>query len=79
MTFSHGDIASHRQRYQMIRELEEDVGRPIGVMRLEYHLLALAREDLNQLHAAVAEPHVRTNTIYVTAPTLNSTASRCGC
>ena len=60
MTFSHGDIASHRQRYQMIRELEEDVGRPIGVMRLEYHLLALAREDLNQLHAAVAEPHVRT-------------------
>ena len=28
-------------------------------VRLEHHLLALAREDLNQLHAAVAEPHVR--------------------
>ena len=26
---------------------------------LEHHLLALAREDLNQLHPAVAEPHVR--------------------
>ena len=25
----------------------------------EHHLLALAREDLNQLHPAVAEPHVR--------------------
>ena len=32
LNFSHGDIASHRQRYQMIRELEEDVGRPIGVI-----------------------------------------------
>ena len=28
-------------------------------VRLEDHLLALTREDLNQLHAAVAEPHVR--------------------
>ena len=28
-------------------------------VRLEHHLLALAREDLNQLHAAVAEPNVR--------------------
>ena len=28
-------------------------------MRLEDHLLAFAREDLDQLHPAVAEPHVR--------------------
>ena len=28
-------------------------------MRLEHHLLALAREDLDQIHAAVAQPHVR--------------------
>ena len=32
MNFSHGDVASHRQRYQMIRELEEEIGRPIGVI-----------------------------------------------
>ena len=30
-----------------------------ALMCLEDHLLALAREDLNQLHPAVAEPHVR--------------------
>ncbi len=28
-------------------------------MDLKDHLLALAREDLDQLHPAVAEPHVR--------------------
>ena len=32
LNFSHGDVASHRQRYQMIRDLEEEIGRPIGVM-----------------------------------------------
>jgi pyruvate kinase len=32
MNFSHGDVASHRQRYQMIRDLEEKIGRPIGVI-----------------------------------------------
>ena len=52
----------------MIRELEEDVGRPIGVMRLEYHLLALAREDLNQLHAAVAEPRGAHGGLETTSP-----------
>ena len=30
-----------------------------ALVRLEHHLLALARKDLNQLHPAVAEPHVR--------------------
>ena len=30
-----------------------------ALMRLEHHLLALAGKDLNQLHPAVAEPHVR--------------------
>ena len=30
-----------------------------ALVRLEDHLLALAREDLDQLHPAVAEPHVR--------------------
>ena len=28
-------------------------------MRLKDHLLALARKDLDQTHAAVAEPHLR--------------------
>lgn len=32
MNFSHGDVASHRQRYHTIRELEEEIGRPIGVI-----------------------------------------------
>ena len=30
-----------------------------ALVRLEHHLLALAREDLDQLHAAVTQPHVR--------------------
>ena len=30
-----------------------------ALVRLEDHLLAFAREDLDQLHPAVAEPHVR--------------------
>ena len=35
----------------------EELERP--VVRLEHHLLALAREQLNQQHPAVAQPHVR--------------------
>ena len=30
-----------------------------ALVRLEHHLLALARKDLDQLHAAVTQPHVR--------------------
>ena len=35
----------------------EEAERP--VVRLEYHLLAFARKHLDQIHPAVAQPHLR--------------------
>jgi len=32
LNFSHGEHADHAARYAMIREIERDVGRPIGVL-----------------------------------------------
>ena len=32
LNFSHGDHADHRRRYDFIRALEEETGRPIGIM-----------------------------------------------
>jgi pyruvate kinase len=32
LNFSHGDAAAHSHRYKMIRDLEEESGRPIGVI-----------------------------------------------
>jgi pyruvate kinase len=32
LNFSHGEHADHRQRYQAIRELERQTGRPIGIL-----------------------------------------------
>ncbi len=32
MNFSHGDHDDHRQRYEIVRELEKSVGRPIAVL-----------------------------------------------
>src|SRR4051812_13149974 len=32
LNFSHGEHADHAERYRMIREIEREVGRPIGVL-----------------------------------------------
>lgn len=32
LTFSHGSAADHRARFSMLRELEPEIGRPIGIL-----------------------------------------------
>ncbi len=32
LNFSHGTHEDHRRRFDMIRELEREVGRPIGIL-----------------------------------------------
>ena len=52
---------AHRRLHVVVDAPTADPAEEVegALMRLEDHLLALARENLNQLHAAVAEPHVR--------------------
>ena len=56
-----GEHRAHRRLHVVVDAPPADPAEEAEgtLVRLEHHLLALAREELNQLHAAVAEPHVR--------------------
>ena len=54
LNFSHGSHADHRRRHAMIRELEAETGRPIGVLldlqgpKLRVGTFSAGRIDLRQ-------------------------------
>ncbi|MCB9957919.1 MAG: pyruvate kinase [Rhodospirillaceae bacterium] len=57
MNFSHGDHASHRAVYEAIRAVEEDTGRPIGVLAdLQGPKLRLGTFAKGRIHLAAGDP-----------------------
>ena len=56
-----GEHRAHRRLHVAVDAAPADPAEEAerALVRLEHHLLALAREDLDQLHAAVTQPHVR--------------------
>ena len=58
-TLKHRPCRSHAVNVTMLSPADPAEEAEGALVRLEHHLLARAREDLNQLHPAVAEPHVR--------------------
>lgn len=56
MNFSHGTHADHQIRYDMIRALERDIGRPIGIlMDLQGPKLRLGQITGGKLHLDIGQ------------------------